>query len=111
MEKLLTTERYPGIPPYIFDQVIADLDNLPESNKALKFSKGQEIKLSINSEKSARYGFAEAKKGHYLMIRNEPIPPGTHPTTGEVFLANEKKTTENPDLFVCTPEELEQWIK
>jgi len=110
MKEVLPVTMYPGIPPYIFDQVIADLESLPASNKVLTYSQGQELRLVINSKKSALYVVSEAKKGHYLMIRNEPIVPGTHPASGEVFLSHEKKTSENPDLFVCTPEELDRWI-
>jgi hypothetical protein len=102
---------YPGIPTQVFDEIKSDLDSLPESSEVLKFKKGQILELAINSNNVTRYQIFEATKGHYFIGKFDPVNPNTASSTGEYFTSKEKKTSENPDLLVCSSKELEQWLK
>jgi len=99
---------YPGIPSEVFDQIKADLDSLPDNNESLKFHQGEMLELSINSDKKVRYEICDAKNGHYFIAK---VDHEAGKIKGEFFLSHEKKEGENPDLIVCSAEELEGYLK
>ena len=95
------------VPSEIWDQVVTDLKNLPDTDKPMKFHVRENLKLGINSEEKTLYEVVDSKKGHYLLSR--VYDDGNEEQ--EALMANDPRNKPNPLLIVCSEEEVENWIK
>ena len=96
----------------IMAEYARDYERLPESDKTMRFKVGQFLILRIKSTSIELYEVGDVRKGHYLLVK---AFFGQNPVKKYQDLVIESSRNshvrENPDLIVCTEQEVEGWLK
>lgn len=105
-------EQYLGIPNELWEAIDKDLNALPENISKLPLNEGEYLKARISSNDEALYQILEIKRGHYLLAKIPyDLPTDYRDYRLEVLLARDLRNIPNPDFVVCTPEELNEWMR
>jgi hypothetical protein len=102
---------YPQIPKEAFDAVMADLNSLPFAHENGTFNTGEILSLGINSNDKKRYSVLAFQNNYYLLSKKDHDFSENDLGECVVALSSDLKTQPNPDLIVCSQEEILNWMK
>ena len=95
-------------PTDVFDIITADYKSIEPNNEAAKYSRGEYLSLGINTDQKVRYQVLDFKKGYYFIVK---IDSDLSSKEYVGLLHNDPRDRVNPDIIMCTAQEIATWLK